>query len=115
MAGTLPGTLLDLIRAGEYLSDNQSLAQFGIEGFLRLPTSICFPQSHTTANPGVRCSRFRPDHGEETENLRVVINQLRKKIEKDAARPRYVLTEPWLGYRFQFPIAASERPARRKS
>ena len=52
-----------------------------------------------------------PDHGEETENLRVVINQLRNKIEKDAARPRYVLTEPWLGYRFQFPIVASEPPA----
>ena len=56
-----------------------------------------------------------PDHGEETENLRVVINQLRNKIEKDAARPRYVLTEPWLGYRFQFPIVAPERPSRRKS
>jgi len=56
-----------------------------------------------------------PDHGEETENLRVVINQLRNKIEKDAARPRYVLTEPWFGYRFQYPIAASERPSRRKS
>ena len=55
-----------------------------------------------------------PDHGEETENLRVVINQLRKKIEKDPSRPRYILTEPWLGYRFQFPIAASEKQPRRK-
>jgi two-component system KDP operon response regulator KdpE len=55
-----------------------------------------------------------PDHGEETENLRVVINQLRNKIEKDAARPRYILTEPWLGYRFQFPFVASERRPRRK-
>jgi len=56
-----------------------------------------------------------PDYGEGTENLRVVINQLRKKIEKDSARPRYILTEPWLGYRFQFPDVASERPPRRKS
>jgi len=56
-----------------------------------------------------------PDHGEETENLRVVINQLRNKIEKDAACPRYVLTEPWLGYRFQFPSVASDRGPRRKS
>src|ERR1700719_4453576 len=56
-----------------------------------------------------------PDHGEETENLRVVINQLRKKIEKDPAHPRYILTEPWLGYRFQPPSMASEKPARRKS
>jgi two-component system KDP operon response regulator KdpE len=32
-----------------------------------------------------------------------VINQLRKKIEKDHARPKYILTEPWIGYRFQPP------------
>jgi two-component system, OmpR family, KDP operon response regulator KdpE len=56
-----------------------------------------------------------PDHGEETENLRVVINQLRKKIEKDPAHPRYILTEPWLGYRFQPPGMDSEQRPRRKS
>jgi two-component system KDP operon response regulator KdpE len=56
-----------------------------------------------------------PDHAEETENLRVVINQLRKKIEKDPAHPRYILTEPWLGYRFQLPTMASEKSSRRKS
>jgi two-component system KDP operon response regulator KdpE len=44
-----------------------------------------------------------PEYGEETENLRVVINQLRKKIEKDHSQPKYVLTEPWVGYRFQPP------------
>ena len=56
-----------------------------------------------------------PDHGEDTENLRVVINQLRKKIEKDPTRPRYILTEPWLGYRFQLPTVPSEKQPRRKS
>jgi two-component system, OmpR family, KDP operon response regulator KdpE len=56
-----------------------------------------------------------PDHAEETENLRVVINQLRKKIEKDPAHPCYILTEPWLGYRFQLPTSASEKRSRRKS
>jgi two-component system KDP operon response regulator KdpE len=56
-----------------------------------------------------------PDHGEETENLRVVINQLRKKIEKDPAHPRFILTEPWLGYRFQLPSVDSEKCSRRKS
>jgi two-component system KDP operon response regulator KdpE len=44
-----------------------------------------------------------PDYGEETENLRVVINQLRKKIESNPADPKYILTEPWVGYRFQLP------------
>jgi two-component system KDP operon response regulator KdpE len=50
-----------------------------------------------------------PDHGEETENLRVVVTQLRKKIEKDPVHPRYILTEPWVGYRFEFPSTASEK------
>jgi two-component system KDP operon response regulator KdpE len=56
-----------------------------------------------------------PDHGEDTEHLRVVINQLRKKIEKDPAHPCHILTEPWLGYRFQLPSLASEKRSRRKS
>lgn len=42
-----------------------------------------------------------PDYGEETEYLRVFINQLRKKIEPDPRRPRYIRTEPWVGYRFE--------------
>ncbi len=37
---------------------------------------------------------------EQTEYLRVFIGQLRKKIEPDPAIPRYILTEPWIGYRF---------------
>jgi two-component system, OmpR family, KDP operon response regulator KdpE len=48
-------------------------------------------------------SVWGPEYGEETENLRVVINQMRKKIEKDPSQPRYILTEPWVGYRFQAP------------
>jgi two-component system, OmpR family, KDP operon response regulator KdpE len=55
-----------------------------------------------------------PDHGDETENLRVVINQLRKNIEKDPTQPRYILTEPWLGYRLQLPIVAPEKQPRHK-
>lgn len=34
------------------------------------------------------------------EHLRVLMGQLRRKIEPDAAHPRYLLTEPWVGYRF---------------
>ena len=55
-----------------------------------------------------------PDYGEETENLRVVINQLRKKIEKDPAHPKYILTEPWVGYRFQLPKVAPAKSSSRK-
>jgi two-component system KDP operon response regulator KdpE len=41
-----------------------------------------------------------PDYGDEVEYLRVFVNQLRRKIEPDPAHPRYLLTEPWVGYRF---------------
>lgn len=41
------------------------------------------------------------DYTEQTEYLRVFIGQLRKKIEPEPSNPRYILTEPWIGYRFQ--------------
>ena len=37
---------------------------------------------------------------EQTEYLRVFIRHLRMKLEPDPKRPRYILTEPWVGYRF---------------
>ena len=37
---------------------------------------------------------------EQNEYLRVFVGNLRKKIETDATSPRYILTEPWIGYRF---------------
>lgn len=40
------------------------------------------------------------DHTEQSEYLRVFVGQLRKKIEVDPANPRHILTEPWIGYRF---------------
>lgn len=65
---------------------------------------------HLIANQGKPVSHRRllqivwgPEYGEETENLRVVINQLRKKIENDSSQPKFILTEPWVGYRFQPP------------
>lgn len=40
------------------------------------------------------------DYTEQGEYLRVFVGQLRKKIEPNPSTPRYILTEPWVGYRF---------------
>ena len=40
------------------------------------------------------------DYTEQPEYLRVFIGQLRKKIEPETSAPRYIVTEPWIGYRF---------------
>src|SRR5580692_9088432 len=65
---------------------------------------------YLVSNPGRPIAHRRllqavwgPDYGDETEYLRVFINQLRKKIEPDPHHPRYIHTEPWVGYRFDPP------------
>jgi len=40
------------------------------------------------------------NYTDQTEYLRVFIRHLRKKIEPDPAKPRYIVTDPWVGYRF---------------
>ena len=42
-----------------------------------------------------------PSHGDDTHYLRVYMANLRKKLERDAAAPRYLLTEPGVGYRLK--------------
>lgn len=44
-----------------------------------------------------------PEFGGEVEYLRSYIKTLRKKLETDPAHPEYLLTEPWVGYRFRNP------------
>lgn len=57
------------------------------------------PISHTKLLQTI----WGPDYGGEVEYLRVFINQLRKKIEKNPSKPKYLLTEPWIGYQFRLP------------
>jgi two-component system KDP operon response regulator KdpE len=42
-----------------------------------------------------------PDYGEETNYLRVFMAQIRRKLEPDPTHPRYFVTEPGMGYRFE--------------
>ena len=54
-----------------------------------------------------------PEYGDELEYLRSYVRTLRKKLEDNPAQPKYILTEPWVGYRFQNPsdseVVAMER------
>ena len=68
--------------------------------------------NYLIANPNVSVPHAKilqavwgPDYGGEVEYLHVLVNQLRKKIEPDPSKPRYILTEPWFGYRFQLPLS----------
>ena len=51
-----------------------------------------------------------PEYGKEAEYLRTYIKTLRKKIEDDPAEPEYLLTEPWVGYRFRDPADPEAGP-----
>ena len=68
--------------------------------------------NYLIANPNVSIPHAKilqavwgPDYGGEVEYLHVLVNQLRKRIEPDPSKPRYILTEPWFGYRFQLPLS----------
>jgi two-component system KDP operon response regulator KdpE len=45
-----------------------------------------------------------PEYGEETNYLRVYMAQVRRKLEPEPSQPRYFITEPGMGYRFEQPV-----------
>ena len=47
-----------------------------------------------------------PHFVDQPEHLRVLVGSLRKKIEPNPASPKYILTEPWVGYRFADVVSA---------
>lgn len=51
-------------------------------------------------------SIWGPEYGTELEYLRSFVKTLRQKIEDDPATPKYIVTEPWVGYRFCNPVEA---------
>lgn len=56
-------------------------------------------------------SVWGPEYGNELEYLRSYVKTLRKKIEPNPAAPQFILTEPWVGYRFQNPSETSSTGA----
>ena len=56
-------------------------------------------------HPAILREVWGPAYGEESHYLHVYVSQLRRKIESDPARPRYLLTVPGAGYRLVNPLA----------
>ena len=95
------------LEAGEFRIDldGHTVTQAGQE--LRLTPKEFELMTHFLRNAGKVLTHhsllgavWGGDYTEQTEYLRVFIGQLRKKIEPDPSKPRYILTEPWIGYRF---------------
>jgi len=49
-------------------------------------------------------SVWGPEYGTELDYLRSFVKTLRQKVEDDPAKPKYIVTEPWVGYRFCNPL-----------
>jgi two-component system KDP operon response regulator KdpE len=76
------------------------LKEFEVLQYLIVNPNVAIPHGH------ILQAVWGPDYGDEVEYLHVIINQLRKKIEPEPNKPRYILTEPRVGYRFQLPVMA---------
>jgi two-component system, OmpR family, KDP operon response regulator KdpE len=69
--------------------------EFDLLSFLVSNTDVSLPHDR------ILQAVWGPDYGCEVQYLRVFIKQLRKKLEPEPSQPRYILTDPWRGYRFR--------------
>ena len=101
------GEHVRILEAGEFRIDLDAhvATRSGVE--LRLTPKEFDLLTHFLRNPGKVLTHrallgavWGGDHTEQHEYLRVFIGQLRKKIELDPSNPHFILTEPWVGYRF---------------
>jgi len=98
------------VQLGEIEIDFEARQVIGPKGPIRLtPTEfelLSYLVAHANKSIGHRellRAIWGPDYGGENEYLRVFINHLRKKLERTPAKPRYLLTDPWVGYRLHLP------------
>ena len=69
----------------------------------RVGDTVLFP---TSTSPEVCQVVWGPEWVEDAQTLRVHVSHLRKKIEPSPAGPRYIVTEPGVGFRLSVPDAA---------
>jgi DNA-binding winged helix-turn-helix (wHTH) protein len=97
---------LDLERHTFWRGDEEihlSPKEFDLLAFMMKNTDILLPHAKLLR------SVWGLEYGGEVEYLRTYVCTLRKKIEKNAAKPEYVVNEPGLGYRFRNPKGSAPR------
>jgi two-component system KDP operon response regulator KdpE len=104
---TLPQSSPEKIRAGELIIDfaARTVANGATNSHLtpkELEILRCLTQQAPKAvsHREILQSVWGPDYGDQVDYLRVFIKTLRKKVEVNPEAPEYILTEPWIGYRF---------------
>lgn len=65
----------------------------------RLLSALAATPGHLVPHAALLRAAWGPSYGRESNYLRVYANQLRRKLEPDTGRPRYLITEPGVGYR----------------
>ena len=70
---------------------------------VRAPAPARRNEGRLLTHPTILREVWGPAYCEESHYLHVYVSQLRRKIEPDPTRPRYILTEPGVGYRLVDP------------
>jgi two-component system KDP operon response regulator KdpE len=65
----------------------------------RLLSALAAKPGHLVTHTALLRAAWGPSYGRESNYLRVYANQLRRKLEPDTGSPRYLITEPGVGYR----------------
>jgi hypothetical protein len=89
-------------------SSDESLAKTHVEQGLGLYVARKIVHAH---GGSLELDTGMTTDGTELDYLRSFVKTLRQKIEEDPAKPKYIVTEPWVGYRFCDPLDASGRLA----
>ncbi len=105
-----PGDGEATIETPDFALDFSAKRVHGPDGEIRLTPTEWHLVEVLARNPGRLVSQrqllqevWGPDYGEETNYLRVFMAQVRRKLEPEPSRPRYFITEPGMGYRFEPP------------
>ncbi len=105
------------VKLGDLVVDLAAKRVDGSGGDVRLTPTEWHLLEVLLRNPGKLLSQqqlltevWGPGYAGATGNLRLYMAQLRRKLEPDPARPRWLITEPGMGYRFQpDPVTGTER------